>query len=48
MNYEVLDDLKQIKKDYGENMSHLCRRLFSTILETPGLLYHIISTHFNK
>ena len=46
--YEQLDDLKKIKKEYGENMSHLCRELFSTILEKPGLLFHIISSHFAK
>ena len=46
--YEKIDDLKKIKKDYGENMSHMCRELFPTILEKPGLLYHIISTHFSK
>ena len=46
--YEQLDDLKKIKKEYGENMSHICRELFSTILEHQGLLYHIISTHFAK
>ena len=46
--YEKIDDLKRIKKDYGENMSHMCRELFPTILEKPGLLYHIISTHFLK
>ena len=46
MEYEELDDLKYIKKYYGEKMSHLCRDLFSSILECPGLLYHLISTHF--
>ena len=46
--YEQLDDLKKIKKEYGENMSHMCRELFSTILEKPGLLFHIISSHFAK
>ena len=46
--YEKIDDLKRIKKDYGENMSRLCRELFSTILEKPGLLYYIMSTHFPK
>ena len=46
--YEQVDDLKRIKKEYGENMSHMCRELFPTILETPGLLYHIITTHFAK
>ena len=48
MEYEKLDDLKRIKKEYGENMSHLCRSLFPSILEKPGLLYHILSTHFAK
>ena len=46
--YEKIDDLKRIKKDYGENMSRMCRELFSTILEKPGLLYYIMSTHFPK
>ena len=46
MEYEELDDLKYIKKHYGEKMSHLCRELFPSILECPGLLYHIISSHF--
>ena len=48
MEYEKIDDLKYIKKYYGENMSHLCRRLFPTILETPGLLYYILSSKFSK
>ena len=46
MEYKELDDLKFIKKCYGENMSHLCRELFPSILECPGLLYHLITTHF--
>ena len=48
MEYPKLNDLKKIKKEYGENMAHLCRSLFPTILETPGLLYYILSTHFSK
>ena len=48
MKYEALDDLKEIKKDYGENMMHLCRSLFPTILEQPGLLYYVLSEHFAK
>lgn len=48
MEYERVDDLKRIKKDYGENMAHLCRSLFPTILEDQGALYHILSTHFDK
>ena len=31
-------DLRIIKKKYGEEMMHLCRRLFSTLLDEPGLL----------
>ena len=45
-NY-MIDDLKQIKKYYGENMMHLCRELFSTILETPGLLFKLLEDNFN-
>ena len=43
-----IDDLKLIKKHYGEKMAHLCRELFSTILEQKGALYEIISKHFSK
>ena len=42
----VFDDLKYIRKKYGENMSHLCRELFPTILEKPGLLYNLLTSHF--
>ncbi len=41
-----MDDLKLIKKHYGEKMMHLCRELFPTILEEEGLLFKIISEHF--
>ncbi len=41
-----MDDLKLIKKHYGEKMSHLCRDLFPTILETPGLLFKVLSDKF--
>ena len=47
MEYEEIDDLKFIKKYYGEKMSHLCRDLFPSVLEHPGLLYHLLTTHFN-
>ena len=47
MEYEELDDLKYIKKHFGEKLSHLCRELFSSILERPGLLYHLLITNFN-
>ena len=41
-----MDDLKLIKDKYGENMMHFCRGAFSTILETPGLLYSLLKDHF--
>ena len=41
-----MDDLKLIKKYYGEKMSHLCRELFPTVLETPGVLYTVLSKKF--
>ena len=42
-----IDDLKLLKKHYGENFAKLCRSLFPTILESPGELYKIISAHFS-
>ena len=39
-------DLKRIKKKYGEKMAHLCRELFSTLLENEGVLYELISSKF--
>ncbi len=48
MEYQELDDLKKIKKEYGEKMAHLCREFFPSVLEKPGLLYHILSSHFAK
>ena len=41
-----MDDLKLIKKHYGEDMMHLCRMLFPTLLEKEGLLWEIISKKF--
>ena len=41
-----MDDLKLIKKYYGEKMMHLCRELFPTILETEGLLYTTLTSKF--
>ena len=35
-------DLEIIKKKYGEEMSHLCRTLFPTILEQEGELSNIL------
>ena len=42
----MVDDLKIIKKYYGEKMSHLCRELFPTLLETPGLLSDLMLKTF--
>lgn len=43
------DDLKIIKKKYGENMMHLCRKLFSTILDNhPGVLAEIMLETFES
>ena len=39
-------DLKIIKKKYGENMMHLCRGLFPTILEKEGILSQVILDSF--
>ena len=41
-----MDDLKLIKRHYGEKMMHLCRSLFPTILEEEGLLYSILTKRF--
>ena len=45
-----MDDLKLIKKYYGENFMHLCRELFPTLLEKEGLLFYLIKNkfHYNK
>lgn len=40
------NELKQIKKIYGEDTMHLCRSLFPTILEHEGLLLSILQAHF--
>ena len=46
---KMVNDLKIIKKKYGEAMMHLCRELFNTIIDrNPGLLSHIIIEHFNS
>ena len=41
----MTEELKQIKKDYGERMMQFCRSHFATLLEKPGLLYDILSSH---
>lgn len=39
-------NLKIIKNKYGEQMMHLCRTLFPSLLETKGLLSSLILEHF--
>ena len=41
-----MNDLKMIKNKYGEEMMHLCRTLFPTLLEQEGLLFQILSDNF--
>ena len=40
------EELRYIKKKFGERMMHLCRENFSTILETPKLLTKILLENF--
>ena len=40
------NDLKIIKKLYGEKMMHLCKELFPTILERSGVLCDILQSLF--
>ena len=40
------NELKKIKKLYGEDTMHLCRSLFPSILEHEGLLLSILQEHF--
>ena len=41
------NDLKIIKKQYGEKMMHLCRSLFATIIDkSPGVLPKILLDNF--
>ena len=46
MVIKMNNDLKIIKKKYGENMMHLCRKLFPTILEKEGILSQVILDSF--
>ncbi len=41
-------DLKIIKKKYGEEMMHLCRELFPTLLEQEGLLPKLLHDNFKE
>ena len=40
------EELKKIKKRYGERMMHLCRDLFPTILNEPNRLILILDSMF--
>lgn len=40
------EELKKIKKKFGEKFMHLCRELFPTILEQEGKLYEILTSTF--
>ncbi len=42
-----IDDLKRIKKIYGEKFMQLCRDLFPTILEQKGSLLKILEQKFS-
>ena len=39
------NELKQIKKIYGEEMMHLCREMFPSLLEKEGLLLSILENN---
>lgn len=41
------NELKRIKKLYGEKFMHLCRNLFPTLLEKEGLLTKILTSSFS-
>jgi len=43
----MTDELKKIKKLYGEDMMKLCRALFPLVLETPGLLIKTLLENFD-
>lgn len=42
------NELKKIKKMYGENFMKLCRELFPIILEQDGKLYEILTSTFSE
>lgn len=42
------EELKKIKKTYGENFMKMCRSLFPTLLEDEGKLYEILNMSFSK
>ena len=44
--YNMNTDLKKIKDKYGEQMMHLCRNIFPTLLEKEGLLFELLESKF--
>ena len=42
----MIEELVRIKRIYGEEMMHLCRELFPTILEEQGTLLNILKNTF--
>jgi len=43
----MTEELKKIKKHFSENLAHLCRDLFPTILEQEGKLFKILTDNFD-
>ena len=43
-----MNDLKVIKKKYGEKMSKLCSKFFTSLLEIDNLLPSLLLDHFHK
>ena len=44
----MINDLKVIRKKYGEKMYHFCRESFPTLLEEPGKLSKLLSDNFHE
>ena len=44
----MIDDLKVIRKKYGEKMYNFCRESFPTLLEEPGKLSKLLSDNFHE
>ena len=44
----ISNELKKIKKVYGEKFMHICRELFPTLLEHEGRLYEILNNTFSE
>ena len=44
----MIDDLKIIRKKYGEKMYHFCRKSFPILLEEPGKLSKLLMNNFHE